>query len=155
MRPVLPRLIHKVIGLWTRVRRPVTLGVKAAIFDADGSVLLVRHSYVGGWHLPGGGVERNETATDALVREVREELGLQVTGAPELVGVYFAPHRGKSDHIMLFRTEVASFNLATNWEIAEAMFYPPDALPDEATKATKNRVAELCSGKRPATSWFD
>ncbi len=154
MSPIVLRMTHKVIGMWTRLRRPVTLGVKAAIFNDEGAVLLVRHTYVDGWHLPGGGVERDETAEDAVAREVLEELGLQVTGTPELRGVYFAPHRGKSDHIMLFRTQVASFDLSTNWEIAEAVFFPPEALPGGATQATKNRVAELCFDKRPATSWF-
>ncbi len=154
MRALVLKLIHWIIGIWTRVRRPVTLGVKAAIFDDDQQILLVRHSYVAGWHLPGGGVARNETTAEAVAREVFEELGLAVVGTPELTSVYFAPHRGKSDHIMLFRVNVASFDLSPNWEIAGAGFFPPNALPDGTTIGTKNRVNELCHGKVPSTNWF-
>ena len=51
--PALRRLLH----LHWRFSRGLTLGVRAVVIDAGGKVFLVRHSYVSGWHLPGGGVE--------------------------------------------------------------------------------------------------
>ena len=44
----------------------LTLGVRAQVYDAAGRVLLIRHSYLPGWHFPGGGVEFGETAPEAM-----------------------------------------------------------------------------------------
>src|ERR1043165_7616537 len=71
-------------ALWA----PVALGVHALIVDAEGKVLLARHSYMTGWSLPGGGVGRGEAPIAALLRELREELGEVRSDPPELVGVF-------------------------------------------------------------------
>ena len=72
---VLTRSMHLVF-IFTR---GMTLGVRAACFDQQGRVFLVRHTYLPGWHLPGGGVERDETALQALAKEIREEGNLKAT----------------------------------------------------------------------------
>ncbi len=149
------RLKRFVMGLarglhtrWTKLRRPVTLGVKAAIYDQAGRVLLVKHSYVEGWHLPGGGVSRDECQSEAARREVAEELGLTLTGEMTMVGVYFAPHLGKSDHITLFRAAEWEGDITPNWEIAEAGFFHLHELPNGITAATRRRLDEM-AGHRP------
>ena len=55
-----------------------TVGVRALIFK-DNKILLVRHTYIDGWYLPGGGVNAHESAHQAVVREVREEVGIEIT----------------------------------------------------------------------------
>jgi len=54
--------------LWSRLTRGKTLGVRGIVIDERGRVLLIEHTYVKGWHLPGGGVESRETAEHAAVR---------------------------------------------------------------------------------------
>src|ERR1051325_4042675 len=64
-------------------------GVSAVVLTPEG-LLLQRRSDNGLWGLPGGGVEPGESVSAAIVREVREETGLDVTPV-RLVGVYSAP----------------------------------------------------------------
>src|SRR4029077_19170102 len=86
-----------------RVRWPLTIGVRVIVRDDQGRVLLVRHTYSPGWHFPGGGVNKRETAVDAAVREVREETQIELTKLPGLVGVYLNLAQIKSDHILLYQ----------------------------------------------------
>src|SRR5262252_6500845 len=69
--------------------RGLTLGVCGLVIDAERRIFLVEHSYVAGWHLPGGGVEPGETLTTALARELREEGNIELTAPAALFAVYF------------------------------------------------------------------
>ena len=146
------RLIEGVIKRVGLLRRAMTLGVRAAVIDAEGRVFLVRHTYVRGWYLPGGGVERGETFGDALARELLEEGGITLTGAPELRSLH---HNRGRDHVAFYI--VRDFTQAAakqpDWEIAEAGFFSPDALPEGATPATRARVAEVFDGAPVSADW--
>src|SRR5262245_40510263 len=95
-------LARGLIQPWFRLRRGVTLGVRAAVLDNEEQVLLVRHTYAPGWLLPGGGVERGESVFDAVRREVREEGGIVVTTDPILHGVFTNEENFPGDHIVCF-----------------------------------------------------
>ena len=73
---------------WSRISRGMTLGVRGVAINSAGRVLLVKHTYLHGWWLPGGGVERGQTCEDALIRELREEAGVIVEGRPALISVH-------------------------------------------------------------------
>ena len=67
--PVIRRVMH----FYWRFSRAATLGVRAMVIDGNDRIFLVKHSYVDGWHLPGGGVETGESLLEALARELAEE----------------------------------------------------------------------------------
>src|SRR5438067_5676156 len=83
------RLFH----LYFVLRRPMTLGVRGLVHDtASNSVLLIRHTYVPGWQLPGGGVEVGETLAEALARELAEEGNIALTAPPVFKSMHFNRH---------------------------------------------------------------
>ncbi len=82
--------------------RGMTLGARAMVFDGEGRVFLVKHSYVPGWHMPGGGVEKGETLLTALERELREEGNIEVSEPPVLHAVYFNKRISRRDHVALY-----------------------------------------------------
>ena len=137
-----------------RASRGMTLGVRGVAVDAGGRVLLVKHTYLHGWWLPGGGVERGQTCEDALIREMREEAGVIVEGRPTLVSVHSNERHFRGDHVLVYRIDRFSLTDRTSHgEIAEVGWFDPQALPDDTHRATRARLAEIFGDADPATSW--
>jgi ADP-ribose pyrophosphatase YjhB (NUDIX family) len=147
--------LRRVLHVYWRFARGMTLGVRAVVLDGQGRVFLVRHSYVAGWHLPGGGVERGESVRDALARELREEGNIELAGPPELHGVFYNRRVSRRDHVVLF--VVRNFHQpgppVPDFEVVEHGFFPPDALPEDTTTATHTRLAEVLRGA-PISAWW-
>jgi ADP-ribose pyrophosphatase YjhB (NUDIX family) len=137
-----------------RQRRGLTLGTRIAVFDAEGRVLLVRHTYAPGWLLPGGGVERGETVRAAAVRELAEETGVVAEEEPVLFDLLLNDRQFPGDHVALlvlrrFRREP----FRPSAEIAAAEFFNIAALPEGTTPGTKRRLAEVLEGKASSHAW--
>lgn len=143
------RLAYTLYQLRVRVLRPVTLGVRIVLVR-DGQVVLIRHTYQEGWHLPGGAIERGEMPRAAAIREAREEAGAYLSAPPQLLGVYSSFGEGHSNHVLTYVSE--SFRLETptdRWEIAELKLYPIKQLPQGTTAGTRRRVQEFLTGGGP------
>ena len=102
LRRALEPAIRPAIHFYWRLSRPATLGVRALVIDGQGRVFLVKHSYVDGWHLPGGGVETGETMLEALARELAEEGNILLSATPRLHGVFFNKRISRRDHVALY-----------------------------------------------------
>ncbi|WP_333610720.1 NUDIX domain-containing protein [Brevundimonas bullata] len=137
----------------SRMRRGMTLGVRGLAVDGEGRVLLVKHTYLHGWWLPGGGVDKGET-TQAAVRELREEAGLIAQSEPRLISVHSNERFFPGDHVLVFAIDAFDLTERTSHgEIAEIGWFAPDALPEDTTRATRDRLAEIFGGAPANPNW--
>ena len=155
LRRLFKPVIHPILHLVWRWKRPMTLGAFALVVDGHDRVFLVKHSYVDGWHLPGGGVEKGESVQAALARELVEEGNIKLTAPPVLHGVFFNKRISRRDHVALF--VVREFHQAEppkpNREIVDHAFFPLDALPPDTGRATRARIDEVFKGVTVSELW--
>jgi 8-oxo-dGTP pyrophosphatase MutT (NUDIX family) len=151
----LPTLLSRALHAWFLATRGLTLGVRGAVFDPDGNVFLIRHTYVPGWQLPGGGVEIGEEALVALGRELREEAEIELGRPPRLHGIFFNGHVSRRDHVLIY--EIRDYRQLRpkqpDREIAEAGFFAPDRLPVETTPGTRARLDEIVHHRPVSPTW--
>lgn len=133
----------------------MTLGVRGAVVDGGGRVLLLRHTYTPGWHMPGGGIEKGETALEAIRRELLEEAGVEAAAEDLKLASVHANHAFfPNDHVLLYRVDRWRQAAATqHGEIAETGFFEPAALPEGTTAGTRRRLAELFGGAPVSGDW--
>jgi 8-oxo-dGTP pyrophosphatase MutT (NUDIX family) len=131
---------------------PVAFGVQGLV-EQGGRVVLVRHSYAPGWHFPGGGVRRGEPPEDAVLRELREEIGLTHAATPQLMGLFTRKVLLVTNLIALYRVREASFVFAPNFEIRAITLADPAAPPEGATGPVRRRLAEFV-GERPHSPFW-
>ena len=149
------RILKTILMPYWRLQRGMTLGVQGVIVRNGEDILMVRHGYQPGWHLPGGGVEWRETLLSALAREVEEETGVVVKGTPTLHGVFANFHAAPSDHVAVF--VVRQWEQPTvpppRFEIMEQRYFPLKALPPEITRGAKRRLAEIFDAQPVGQHW--
>jgi ADP-ribose pyrophosphatase YjhB (NUDIX family) len=150
---MLKLLRNTLVHSWFRLSRPATLGVRIIAIDEQDRVCLVRHTYLPGWHLPGGGVERGEDCKTAAIKEAREEAGLVIaTEDIALVSIHTNFANFPGDHVLVYRAQAWGIAPTSNaHEIAEHGFFALKDLPEGTTKGTRNRLNEAMGGAILAT----
>jgi ADP-ribose pyrophosphatase YjhB (NUDIX family) len=133
-------------------------GVSAIILTPEG-ILLQRRSDNGFWGLPGGAVEPGESVIEAVVREVREETGLEVRPG-RLVGVYSSPgvHQivtypdGNVIHYVSssFECRIVGGTLACGSESLELGWFDPQKLPEDLLPMHRVRIVDALEGRAEA-----
>ena len=148
-------IIQRLLFPYWRLRRGMTLGVQGIVLRGPGEVLLVRHGYRPGWHFPGGGVEWRETMLAALAREVEEETGIIVRGAPELHGLFANFQVAPCDHVAVYVVKEwdQPRRPQPNFEIQEQRFFSVTDLPDGLARGARRRLEEIYEGQPHGQHW--
>ena len=132
----------------------MTLGVRGLVVNEAGAVLLIQHTYMPGWYLPGGGVERGETCEESVIRELHEEAGILVEGRPVLLSMHSNDLRFSGDHVLIYRVERFTQTKPTQkGEILDMGWFALDALPADITPSTRKRIQEALEGIEPHLLW--
>jgi 8-oxo-dGTP pyrophosphatase MutT (NUDIX family) len=143
------RLIRTVFTFLHGLRRLLWLatgpgrdGVHAVPLTAAGRVVLVKLTYAPGWRLPGGGRKRGEAPVEAILRELREEIGLTGHGSIErLEDVHPAGLPG--DRSALFLVRDVAWRPRRSLEVEEAREFDRAELPEDVSDWTRDTLAAL------------
>jgi 8-oxo-dGTP pyrophosphatase MutT (NUDIX family) len=121
---------HSLLKLNWFVRRPRTFGAHALALTPEGKAILVRLRYAPGWRLPGGGRAEDEDPRDAVLRELREEIGMTAHGEVQLAAELEERPDFKRDLASLLVVRDVRYRPHRwSWEIEAIVEAPLDALP--------------------------
>jgi 8-oxo-dGTP pyrophosphatase MutT (NUDIX family) len=147
--------LRRILHVYWRMSRGLTLGVRGLVIDGDRRVFLVKHTYVSGWHLPGGGVEPGETVLEALARELKEEGNVELLDPPVLHGIFFNSRVSRRDHVAVFVVE--HFRQPApprpGCEIMAHGFFALEDMPGDTAAASRARIAEVMMGAPVSPRW--
>lgn len=131
----------------------LAFGVSAIVRDEAGRVLLVRPRFGRTWGLPGGGVGAGEPPEWAILRELREEVGLAESGPPALLGLYTRRVAWATNVVALYDVPEARIDFRPNFEIRDIRWADPAAPPPGVLVGSARRLAEL-SGQIPRSAFW-
>ncbi len=131
---------------------PIDFGVHA-IVEQDGKIVLIRQSFSRGWRFPGGGVGHREPGPAAILRELREEIGLTRSREPELFGLYLRPILLGTNLIALYRVRDAEFAFKPGFEVKEMLLADPAAPPPGTIEPIRRRLLEVTGSVSQDAMW--
>ena len=115
------------------------LSAFAIIFNDQKEVLLCHRRDHDLWNLPGGGVQKDETPWEAVVREAKEETGFDVV-VEKLSGVYFKT--GQETIAFAFVCRIKSGTLTLNDEADDIKYFSLEKIPDNFSAKQKGRIKD-------------
>ena len=135
------RLAHGARVRWWRWRRPIVEGCRVIALDADGRVLLVRHSYgTSAWMPPGGGIARGEDPIAAGIRELGEELGCRLDNA-QLVDIVLDTYHGAGNRVHVVLGLARGEPRPDGREVVAAEFFAVSQLPENLERGLREGIA--------------
>ncbi|WP_435416914.1 NUDIX domain-containing protein [Parerythrobacter aurantius] len=138
-RALLP-LAHAIRHRWRRWRKTRLYGCGVIICNLEGEVLMLRHSYGPAvWSLPGGGIGRGEDPAAAALREVYEELRIELARVT-LLGIVEDTISGSPHTTHLFHAVTDQYPQVDRREVVEARFFPRHSLPEPQGRTTRTRL---------------
>lgn len=130
-----------------------TLGARAIVLNEEQKILLVKHTYQPHWYIPGGGVKKGESVKAALLRELREEVGLTVLNEPQLFGIYHNTYLGVNDYPIIYVVNRFTLTPVQSNEIEQIAWFSYQQLPDMTSPGTRRRLTEYFTKSPIAEVW--
>ncbi|WP_161597754.1 NUDIX domain-containing protein [Fluviispira multicolorata] len=143
---VVKKSIQKIFGMRS-------FGVRGLVINDKNEILLVKHTYMSGWHFPGGGVDKGESPREAIIREVQEEAGINVREFPNLIDCYYHKIMGVDDFICFYVIKKFDTQPFKSSEIKEAKWFSFNDLPYDVSSATRRRLSEFFEGNEQQNKW--
>jgi 8-oxo-dGTP pyrophosphatase MutT (NUDIX family) len=137
--------IHAVLKLNWLIRRPRTFGAHALALTPDDKVILVKLRYAPGWRLPGGGRGEHEDPRDAVLRELREEIGLTSHGTVQLAAELEEAPDFKRDLASLLVVRDVCYRPRWSWEVEQVIEVPLDDLPADLSPRVSDWIGAIRS----------
>ena len=138
------RFLYLGFKIYCFLFRPIRMGVRVVMIE-DGKAWLVRHTYLPGWYLPGGGLKKWESLDQAARREAREETGAEL-GEITLLGIFTSYAQWKTDHTSVFLCKDFKFIGGSDAEIAEIRSFPINELPESMYIVHRNLLKKYFEG---------
>ena len=140
------RAAHRLLTFGWFLRRPRTFGAHALALTPDGMIILVRLRYAPGWRLPGGGRREREDPRDAVLRELREEIGMTAHGEVRLACELEQATDFKRDLAsLLIVRDVIYTPRKWSWEVERIMETSLDRLPADLSPRMAEWIAAVKS----------
>lgn len=135
---------HKVMKAGWFIRRPNTFGAHAIALTPKRKLILVKLRYAPGWRVPGGGRDANEYAQAAVIRELREEIGMTAYGRIRLACELEEQVDFKRDLATLLIVEDVRYRPHRwSWEVEQVAEFDLDGLPPDTAAPTLRWIAAL------------
>jgi len=134
------RLPRSVLNRLVRIgQKRFTASVGAMIFDGQGQILLLEHVFRSdkGWGIPGGFISKGEQPEEALRRELREEIGIEIQDV-ELLFARTLP--GPRQIEFCFRAKAIGCPEPCSFEIKSARWFAVDDLPIDLSKDQRRLI---------------
>lgn len=135
---------HQLLRAGWFVRRPRTHGAHALALTPDRHVVLVKLRYASGWRLPGGGRDVSEPAEEAVLRELREAIGMTAHGKVTLAIELDETADFKRDLASLLVVEDVEYRPRRfSWEIEQVIEASLDQLPRDLSPRARRWIAAI------------
>jgi 8-oxo-dGTP pyrophosphatase MutT (NUDIX family) len=135
---------HKLLKIAWFVRRPRTRGAHAVALTAERKLILVKLRYARGWRLPGGGRRPNEYAQAAVIRELREEIGMTAYGRIRFACELEESVDFKRDLAALLIVEDVRYQPRRwSWEVEQVSEFAIEHLPPDVASLTLRWIDAL------------
>ncbi|MCF6277054.1 MAG: NUDIX domain-containing protein [Candidatus Magasanikbacteria bacterium] len=126
------------------MKHTITVGVFGIITNEQGEVLLCHRNDYNLWNLPGGSLEKGETPWQCMIREAKEETGLDVE-VSRFMGIYAKPH--KDEIVFMFVCNVIGGKLTLNEEARDLRYFTLDSIPKNTVPKQVERLKHYFADK--------